>query len=101
MAKQQAVTGVPNKAENNPLIPHITARCISFSSRRITEPTAEPRLPPSCKAAPSLPAEPPKRWVTAVLKNISGAIIHGTFSFVLTDCITILVPGSFSRPHIL
>ena len=37
-------------------------------------------LPPSWSAAPSRPAEPPKRCVITVLTKIKGAIINGTFS---------------------
>ena len=61
-----AAMGVPNRAENPALMPHITRiRWLSSSSRRRL-PSFLPMEPPSCKAAPSLPAEPPQSWVKVV-----------------------------------
>ena len=59
--KTAAATGVPKSAEKQALIPHIIAIFVSFSSYFATFARKLPREPPICKAAPSLPAEPPNR----------------------------------------
>ncbi len=35
-------------------------------------------LPPSCTAVPSLPAEPPTKWVNTVVMRMNGAMRSGT-----------------------
>ena len=69
-------------AENTAAIPLITK--IGCSSSRIFTalPTPSAILPPSCNAAPSLPAEPPKRCVIIVPIKIAGIRRTGTFSGV-------------------
>ena len=84
MAKTTAAKGVPKRAENPALIPHMVIILWSFSSSFILLPRKEAMLPPICKAAPSRPDEPPKRWVINVLINISGAVLILSWSFVLT-----------------
>ena len=57
-------------AANTALIPHIITRLESFSSSFKSSPDFAPMLPPSCKAAPSRPAEPPVRWVSTVPRKM-------------------------------
>ena len=78
--KTKAVIGVPNKAENTAAIP---AKIMPFtidlgSFKRYAILLAI--LPPSCKAAPSLPEEPPPRWVRTVPIKIVGAMAMGNLS---------------------
>ena len=77
MEKTAAAMGVPNRAEKAALIPHIIMTRLSFSSIRKTFPRKFPMLPPSCRAAPSRPAEPPNRWVRIVAVKIRGAVLRG------------------------
>ena len=91
IAKIAAVSGVPNSAENRPLMPHITAIGRSLSFSLISLPKKLPMQPPSCKAAPSRPAEPPKRWVITVDMKITGASSIGTLSSLRTERIMRLV----------
>ena len=57
----EAASGVPNNAENTELIP-VKVKIYNWSSLTLNVlPVLYPRLPPNCNAAPSLPAEPPKR----------------------------------------
>ena len=63
---------------------------------------ATPMEPPSWSAAPSRPAEPPVRWVSAVDRKIAGAILMLTPSWVRTVLMISSVPmvrGSFSRAY--
>ena len=76
----EAAIGVPNSDEKAALIPHIIITCLSFSSKRKIFPRELPILPPICKAAPSLPAEPPKKCVISVDINIKGAMRNGSLS---------------------
>ena len=52
-------------------------------------------LPPSCSAAPSRPAEPPKRWEMAVARKITGAIRGFSSSPSRTASMISLVPRFF------
>ena len=72
-AKTQAAIGVPNTAAKTAPMPHIVRICRSRSLRRNSRPKSVAMLPPSCKAAPSRPAEPPSRCVTTVPRKIAGA----------------------------
>ena len=63
---QDTVTFVPEQmksdsAEKAALIPHIVMIFLSSASILISLDTPFPMLPPSCIAAPSRPADPPKR----------------------------------------
>ena len=49
-------------------------------------------LPPIFSAAPSLPAEPPVRWVNVVEMKISGASFQFMCSLARIALSTILVP---------
>ena len=59
--KTAAAAGVPKSAEKTALIPAITIMRISLFLNLNISPILCPKLPPSCNAAPSLPAEPPTR----------------------------------------
>ncbi len=98
MEKIAEVTGVPNRAEKAALMPHMVKMRASFSSRCKILPNFAARLPPSCNAAPSLPADPPKRWVKSVVAKISGAVLNESFSFVRTGINTKFVPRSLLIP---
>ena len=91
-----AAIGVPNKAENAALIPHMIMTCLSLSSKRNSFPKAFPILPPICNAAPSRPAEPPNRCVINVDTKIRGAIRSGNSSSEWMAEMTRFVPVSFS-----
>lgn len=77
-------------------MPDIIIMCWSLSSNRNSLPRELPMLPPNCKAAPSLPAEPPNRWVINVEVKISGAIRSGILSLEWMAESTRLVPVSCS-----
>ena len=53
---------------------------------------------PSCKAAPSLPTEPPKAWVIRVDAKIRGAITTGNSVFACIVLITRFVPFDLYTP---
>ena len=91
-ANTVAVRGVPNRAENTPLMPHRVARGRSFSPRCRSLPAWKPRPPPICRAAPSRPALPPHRWVMTVDTKITGTRRMGTLSPKCTDSMMALVP---------
>lgn len=65
--------GLPNTAENPALMPHMMARSWNSPPRPVPLRTSSAREPPSCRAAPSRPAEPPKAWVSTVAQNTTGA----------------------------
>ena len=73
-------------------MPHMTAIFLSFSSSFKTLPKRLPRLPPSCRAAPSRPAEPPPNWVRMVLTKINGPVVGVIFSLEEMASMTMLVP---------
>ena len=50
--RQAAAIGVPKRAENAALMPHMIMTCLSLSSKRKNFPIAFPILPPICRAAP-------------------------------------------------
>ena len=87
-----AAMGVPNNAEKHALMLHIIIIRVSLSSNLRSFAKKLPIEPPTCSAAPSLPAEPPKRWVIIVETIISGATLAGTSSFDWIAVITRLVP---------
>ena len=64
MAKMPAARGVPNRPEKPAAMPHIVmvrrSRWLSLNCR----PIKLAMEPPICRAAPSLPEEPPVRWVS-------------------------------------
>ena len=62
------------KAANTPLMPHMTAIFLSFSSNFSHFPIWVPMLPPICSAAPSRPAEPPPKCVRSVPAKTAGAV---------------------------
>ena len=99
MAKIAAAMGVPKRAAKPALMPQRVIMCISLMSSRKSRPRVCPKLPPSCKAAPSRPAEPPNRWVITVAVKIKGAVFQETVSRERTENSTISVPGSLSMPH--
>ena len=90
-AKTVAVRGVPKSAAKTALMPESVAMRMSLSSRRQSRPTALPRLPPICRAAPSRPALPPKRWVMTVARKIVGTSASGTLSPCWIESMTVLV----------
>ena len=96
-----AVTGVVKMAENAPLIPHIIiVPMLSFLSFK-SLPAAEPIPPPICSAAPSLPAEPPKRCVKNAPINIKGTSRFDAACFDLMQSITVFVERfCFERRYI-
>ena len=96
MEKIAAAMGVPNRAEKAALIPHMVMICLSFSSNLNSFPISFPILPPSCRAAPSRPDEPPRRWVINVETKIKGAIRRGSLSPEWMEEITRFVPASLS-----
>ena len=71
---------------------------MSLSSKWSTLAKKLPIEPPTCNAAPSLPAEPPKRWVIIVEIIISGATRAGTSSLDCIADITRLVPLEADLP---
>ena len=83
IGKNTAAIGVPNIAEKAALIPHIIimrfSSSLNFSHLILLSPAAAAL--PSCKAAPSLPTEPPKACVIRVDTKISGAITTGSSVF--------------------
>ena len=91
-----AAIGVPNRAAKAPLMPHMTAIFISFSSRRITLPIWFPMLPPNWRAAPSRPEEPPLIWVRSVPRKTAGAVPKVISVPEWIDSITIFVPRFLS-----
>ena len=99
MAKTAAVSGAPNRAEKAAAMPHITMMRSSFSSRRKRRPAQAAREPPSWRAAPSRPAEPPHRWVRAVAAKIRGAVRSRRGPASRTATSTRSVPRSFSMPQ--
>ena len=94
-----AATGVPNSAENSAAMPQSwKMRRLSFSGFTMRD-IATPMEPPNWSAAPSRPAEPPVRCVSAVEMKIAGAIRMDTPSWVCTVLMISSVPmdrGSFS-----
>lgn len=75
-----AAIGVPKSAEKQALIPHMIVIFVSLVSYFAIFAKKFPNEPPICNAAPSLPAEPPVRWVRAVLTIMRGVIRNGTRS---------------------
>ena len=59
-----AAIGVPKRAEKQALIPHIIIILVSLSSKCNILAIKLPKEPPTCRAAPSRPAEPPQRCVS-------------------------------------
>ena len=90
IGKKTAASGVPKIAEKAALIPHIIiirlSSSLNFKNLSLPSPAASEL--PSCKAAPSLPTEPPKRWVVIVETKIRGAITGGISSFACMVFIT-------------
>ena len=99
--KIPAARGVPNRAAKQALMPHITAIFLSFSSSRIIFPMIFPRLPPSCRAAPSRPTEALTRWLKIVDAKISGAVATVISSLEEMAASTVLVPPFFSSRNSL
>ena len=94
--KTPAAMGVPKRAANTALMPHMVAILRSFSSSFKSLPRTLPMLPPSCRAAPSRPEEPPTRWVRTVEMKISGPVTPVIFSLEEMESITMSVPLFFS-----
>ena len=90
--------GVPNSPEKAADMPHMTMILRSFSSRWIFLPTQAPMEPPSWRAAPSRPADPPTRWVRMVDRKMRGAVRRRMGSASRTAVSTRLVPRSRSIP---
>ena len=94
--------GVPNSAEKQDAIPHIIAIFISALSENEVCPSFNflpikfPRLPPICKAAPSLPALPQPKCVKKEEIYIAGAIFSGMVSPEDMESITQFVPLGLS-----
>ena len=74
MANRAPATGVPNTAAKPALIPQMTSRMRSMSSRRRSCPNAEHSPPPICAQGPTLPADPPLAIVTIVAMNLTGIV---------------------------
>jgi hypothetical protein len=76
--KDRTGQGVPNTAPKPAATPPISSRrrALPVSPSRSTRPCA--RLPPSCTAVPSRPADPPNRCVATVPISTSGAMASGT-----------------------
>ena len=91
-----AASGVPKSAVNSALMPHRTMRFMFRSSRRSRRPMAAESAPPICSAAPSRPALPPVRCVSAVPAKISAARRRRGFSPLRTLAMIWFVPLSFS-----
>ena len=72
-------------------IPHMVNTRMSFSSSFSHRPMLPETEPPSWRAAPSRPAEPPNRWVSTVERKISGAVRKGMERFSRTAIKTELV----------
>ena len=69
-----AASGVPKMAENAPAMPHIVIKRQSRFSKCSALPSCPDTLPPSSRAAPSRPLDPPNRCVATVEKKMSGAV---------------------------
>ena len=81
IGRMAAAIGVPKRAENAALMPHMIMTCLSLSSKRKNFPIAFPILPPICRAAPSRPADPPKKQVRVSAGpeiKIKGAMRRGS-----------------------
>lgn len=87
-----AAIGVPKRAEKQALIPHIIIILVSLSSKCNILAIKLPKEPPTCRAAPSRPAEPPQRCVSSVDIIIRGATRTGTSALDWIAVITRLVP---------
>ena len=92
MQKKVAVKGVPKRPANTALMPDMIITRRSFSSSRKIFASMDATLPPSCNAAPSRPAEPPKRWVVAVARKMEGATMGETALPSSTASMISLVP---------
>ena len=86
-----AAIGVPKRAEKQALIPHIIIILVSLSSKCNILAIKLPKEPPTCRAAPSRPAEPPQRCVSSVDIIIRGATRTGTSALDWIAVITRLV----------
>ena len=93
-----AVSGVPNSAANSAPMPTIVSVRRSSSLSFNKRPMSLPRLPPSCSAAPSRPAEPPSRCVRKVATKISGAIATGTAVRSCMEVNSLSVPSELDCP---
>ena len=58
-------------------------------------------VPPICTAVPSLPAEPPEKWVSRVNINVRNASLLGTLTPSFALCIIRLLPLEDSPPYLL
>ena len=94
-----AASGVPNSAEKAALMPHMMVRRRSSFRKCSSCPSPCPSEPPTCSAAPSRPAEPPKRCVSTVDTMMSGAIFTGTRSLSRMASSTRFVPRGFRAPR--
>ena len=93
-----AVTGVPNIAEKQALIPHMVIIFLSSSSNFRICPNCEPILPPIWSAAPSRPLEPPRRCVITDEIKMHIVFLNPIFSPSRAERSTRLVPLSFGNP---
>ena len=99
MENTAAASGVPKRAAKAADMPHMVMVRWSFSSRRIQVPSLEEIEPPSWRAAPSRPEEPPVRWVSTVARKMRGAVRRRMGAFSRTAMRTKLVPWSRSSPQ--
>ena len=94
MAKKAADTGVPNRAAKQALMPDITRIRLSASSSFSTLEKVAPMLPPIWRAAPSLPLEPPHKWVSTEAVKMQTIFRRSIFPCSRTASSTRLVPLS-------
>ena len=74
IAKITEVSGVPKSAAKPAAMPHIVIKRQSRFSKRSALPSCPDTLPPSSRAAPSRPLDPPNRCVATVETKMSGAV---------------------------
>ena len=100
IGKKTAAIGVPKIAEKAALMPHMIimrfSSSLSLSHFILFKPAAAAL--PSCKAAPSLPTEPPNTCVIRVDIKIRGAITTGSSALACMVLITRLVPFDLYTP---
>ena len=98
MLKTAAVTGVPKTALKRADMPHMVISFPDSSFRCSARLKLEAMPAPMISAAPSLPAEPPQRWVRTVPAKMRGMMPRGMESPVRRDTITRFAPRSRSTP---
>ena len=70
-------SGVPNTEAKPPATPQIKSIRTVAASKDQRLPSWAANAAPICRAVPSRPAEPPKRWVIKVPNKTKGAIRKG------------------------